>query len=151
MLKRLASMRAAWLVLPALAVLAACSSIPLRERETARRDLFHKYAGPPIDGFTYLGRYDGWASIGRYELVVWTTINDAYLITVSPPCEDLQFANRIGLTQTAHQVTQRFDFVKVGHWKCMIKTIQPVNYLAMKKEMRQKSADARAAPRDDGD
>ncbi len=145
MLKRLSNLKLAWLLLPAITLVSACSSIPLKQRDDEQRDMYHQYAGAPIEGFTYLGRYDSWTSIGRHELVVWTNINDAYLITVQPPCEDLQFAQRIGLTQTVHTVTQKFDFVKVGQWRCMIKSIQPINYLKMKQDRRQKTADAKAA------
>lgn len=137
--------KTAWLLVSALALLSACSEIPLNTRETKQAALYQQYAGPPVDGFTYLGRYDSWTSIGRYQLVVWTTPNDAYLITVRPPCTELPFAQHIGLTQTAHTVTQKFDFVLVGHDRCWIQSIQPVNYLQMKRDMRQKSADAKAA------
>jgi hypothetical protein len=78
--------------------------------------------------------------------VVWTNINDAYLITVEPPCEDLMFANRIGLTQTAHTVNRRFDFVTTRHWKCMIKEIRPINYLKMKQDARAAREAAKAQP-----
>jgi hypothetical protein len=134
-----------WLIVPALALLAACSEIPLNTRETKQAALYQQYAGAPVEGFTYLGRYDSWTSLGRYQLVVWTTPNDAYLITVRPPCTELPFAQHIGLTQTNHTVTQRFDFVLVGRDRCWIQSIQPVNYLQMKRDMRQKSADAKAA------
>jgi hypothetical protein len=144
MSKPISKRRAAWL-LPAAALLTACSGIPLRQREDAQRDRYHQYAGAPIPQFTYLGRYDSWTAIDRYELVVWTTINDAYLITVQPPCEDLQFTNRIGLTQTANTVSQRFDFVKVHGMNCFIKSIQPVNYLKMKQDRRAEAAAAKAA------
>ena len=80
--------------------------------------------------------------ISKYEVVVWTTINDAYLITVQPPCESLRFANSIGLTNTGNRVTQKFDFVLSDHDKCWIKSIQPVDYLQMKRDRRQKSAEA---------
>lgn len=122
--------------LAALAVLSACSDIPLRQREAATRDRYLQYAGAPIDSFTWLGRYDSWTAIDKYQLVVWTNINDAYLITVEPPCEDLMFANRIGLTQTAHTVNRRFDFVTTHGWRCMIKEIRPINYLKMKQDAR---------------
>jgi hypothetical protein len=145
MFKRLAHLKAGWLLLPAVALLAACTGIPVNQRESKQAELYHQYAGPPVDSFTYLGRYDSWTSIGQNQLVVWTTINDAYLITVRPPCTDLPFAQHVGLTQTAHTVSQRFDFVLVGHDRCWIQSIQPVNYLQMKRDMRQKSADAKAA------
>jgi hypothetical protein len=145
MFKRLSTLKAGLLLLPAVALLTACSGIPLNERETRQASLYHQYAGPPVDSFTYLGRYDSWTSIGQNQLVVWTTINDAYLITVRPPCTELPFVQHVGLTQTAHTVSQRFDFVLAGHDKCWIQSIQPVNYLQMKRDMRQKSADAKAA------
>ncbi len=144
MLKRGSKLKSG-LLLPAVAVLTACSGIPLKERDAEQRDRYHQYAGDPVDHITYLGRYDGWTAIGKHELVVFTNINDAYLITVQPPCEDLMFANSIGLTETAHTVYQKFDFVKVRGWRCMIKSIQPVNYRQMKRDMRQKTADAKAA------
>ena len=136
-------LRVAWLA-PLVAIIAACSGIPLKQRQDEERDRYHQYAGAPIPQFTYLGRYDGWTPIDRYELVVWTTINDAYLITVLPPCEDLLFTNHIGLTQTAHTVSQRFDFVKVHGMNCFIKSIQPIDYLKMKQDRRAQAEAAKA-------
>ena len=143
-MKQFLKLRIVW-ILPLVVVLAACSGIPLKDREMALRNRYHEYAGPPVKSYSHFGAYDGWAPIGQYELVVWTTINDAYLITVDPPCDDLMFANRISITQTADTVDQKFDFVKVGYSKCMIKSIQPVDYLKMKKAMRQESGEAKAA------
>ena len=139
-MKQSTTLRIVWLLL-AVTALAACSGIPLKERQTAQRDQYHRYAGAPVDSITHLGPFDGWTPIDRYELVVWANINDAYLITVEPPCEDLQFTNRIGLTQTANRVSQKFDYVKVGHDNCRIKSIQPVDYLQMKKDMRQENSE----------
>jgi len=136
----------------AVAVLGACSDIPLREREAATRDRYLQYAGAPIDSFTWLGRYDSWTAIDKYQIVVWTNINDAYLITVEPPCEDLMFVRRIGLTQTAHTVNRRFDFVTThgvdsrASWKCMIKEIRPINYLKMKQDARAAREAQKAQP-----
>ena len=136
--------RTAWL-LSALALLAACSGIPLKEREQEERDRFQAYAGEPVDHITWLGRFDSWEPIGRHELVVWTGVNEAYLIKVAPPCEDLQFANRIGLTSTAGTVSARFDFVKVRGWKCQIEEIRPVDYKRMRQDLRKELQEAKAA------
>jgi hypothetical protein len=135
----------AWL-LSATVLLSACSGIPLKQRQDELRARYEAYAGPPIEQFTYLGRYDSWQPIGTNELVVWTTISQAYLITVAPPCENLEFANRIGLTQTANTVSARFDFVRVGHqWRCPIQQIRPVDYLRMRQDMRKETEAAKAA------
>jgi hypothetical protein len=135
----------AWL-LSATALLAACSGIPLKQRQDEQRARYEAYAGPPIEQFTWLGRYDSWQSIGTNQLVVWTTPFQAYLIRVAPPCENLQFANRIGLTSTANTVSARFDFVKVGRqWRCPIQEIRPVDYQRMRQDMRKDAEDAKAA------
>ena len=136
---------AAWL-LSATALLAACSGIPLKQRQDAQRARYEAYAGPPVEQFTYLGRYDSWQSIGTNQIVVWTTPFQAYLIRVAPPCENLQFANRIGLTSTGNTVSARFDFVKVGRqWRCPIQEIRPVDYQRMRQDMRKEADEAKAA------
>ncbi|MGH8295799.1 MAG: DUF6491 family protein [Steroidobacteraceae bacterium] len=119
------------------ALLASCSGIPLRQRDAAQRARFEAYAGKPVDHFTWLTRYDGWEPISSDQLVVWTDINRAYLITVFKPCTDLMFARRISLTPTADTIYAHFDSVHVEGWNCVIKTIQPVDYLRMQHDLRR--------------
>ena len=118
---------------PALALLAGCvAAPPATPPPSAQAQLYLKYAGPPIDDFTYLGHYDGFKSLGGPYLVIWTTYTDAYLIKVQDPCIELPFTNAIGLTATSHTVNRRFDFVIVGHEHCRIGSIQRLDYQAMK-------------------
>jgi hypothetical protein len=124
-------------LLVAAALLAACSGIPLKQREAAERARFEAYAGPPVDHLTWLTDYNGWEPISRDQLVLWTDINDAYLITVFRPCTNLMFARRIGLHPTASTVYAHFDSVHVDRWNCIIKTIQPVDYRRMQRDLRQ--------------
>lgn len=128
--------RAAGAVLAA-ALLASCSGIPLKQRDAAERARFEAYAGKPVDHFTWLTGYDGWEPISRDQLVVWTDINQAYLITVFRPCTDLMFARRIALSPTAGTVYAHFDSVRAEGWNCMIKTIQPVDYRRMQHDLRR--------------
>ncbi|HJS89624.1 MAG TPA: DUF6491 family protein [Steroidobacteraceae bacterium] len=130
------SIPSAWLLVAA-ALLASCSGIPLKQRDAAERARFEAYAGAPVDHFTWLTHYDGWEPISPDQLVVWTDINDAYLITVFHPCTDLMFARRIGLTSSADTVYAHFDAVRTGRWRCMIKTIQPIDYRRMQKDRRE--------------
>ncbi len=118
------------------ALVAACSSIPLSQRDAAERDRFEAYAGKPVDHFTWLTHYQGWEPISPNQLVVWTDINQAYLITVFKPCTNLMFAHRIGLTSTADTVYAHFDHVKAEGWTCIIDTIRPVDYLRMEHDLR---------------
>jgi Family of unknown function (DUF6491) len=137
-------LQGAWLLLPAVAFLTACSGIPLKQRQDAQRTRYEAYAGSPIDRFTWLGRYDSWQPIGTNELVVWTTPFQAYLIKVAPPCDNLEFVNHIGLTSTANTVSSRFDFVKVGRWRCPIQEIRPLDYQRMRQDMRKQAEESKA-------
>ena len=135
-----------WLLVAAL-LLASCSGVPLKEREAARRAQFAAYAGKPVSHFTWLTRYDGWEPIARNQLVIWTGINQAYLITVSSPCTDLMFARGIALTPTVNTIYAHFDSVHTEGWRCIIDTIQPIDYRRMQQDLRrqrQAAADAQA-------
>lgn len=143
-------------MLVAAALLTACSGIPLRQREAAERNRFEAYAGKPVDHFTWLTHYEGWEPISPNQLVVWTDINRAYLVTVFHPCTDLMFARRIGLSSTADTVYAHFDAVHAEGWRCIINTIQPVDYLRMEHDLRkQREAEkaqkkSQAAPQSGG-
>jgi hypothetical protein len=126
-----------FVLLAAALITAACSGIPRRDRDQETLDRYLRYAGPPVDHITYLGRYDNWQSVSQYQIALWTSINDAYLITVRPPCENLRFANRIGITQTANTISSRFDSILVRGWKCQISEIRPIDYSRMRHDLRE--------------
>jgi hypothetical protein len=138
-MKRSITLRIAWL-LSAVFVVAACSGIPLKERQMEKRDRYHRYAGDPVDSIIHLGPFDSWTPIDKYELVLWTNMNDAYLIKLESPCEDILFADRIRIRRTGSTLSQKFDLVEVDQWNCRIESIQPVDYRQMKRDMRRESA-----------
>ncbi len=119
-----------------LGVLGGCATARHAESQVPSKDVqtYLKYAGPPIDRFTYLGRYDGFRTLGGQYVVIWTTFRDPYLIKVLDPCTELPFADRVGLTSTASTVSSHFDAVLVGHDRCRIDTIQRIDYDAMRKD-----------------
>jgi hypothetical protein len=92
------------------------------------------YAGEPVKSF-YLQNFDGWSPVSKDQLVVWSGINKAYLIKVVGYCPDLQFANAIGLTSTAHTV-DKFEKVLVGRDRCMINEIRPIDTKQMKEDRK---------------
>jgi hypothetical protein len=113
-------------------LLAGYASAQAAPPPTKDTQLFLKYSGPPIDGFTYIGHYYAFRSVGGPYVVIWTTFDDAYLIKVMDPCVNLPFAGSVDLTSTARTVDRRFDSLIVGHDHCRIDTIQHVDYPAMK-------------------
>jgi hypothetical protein len=135
-------------LLVAALITAACSGIPRRDRDQEALDRYLRYAGPPIDHITYLGHYDNWQSVSRYQVVLWTGINDAYLITVRSPCENLQFAQRIGITQTANTISSKFDAITVKGWRCQIAEIRPIDYKKLRQDLREEHAREKAEKAD---
>src|SRR5262245_53267735 len=125
------------LIILGAAMLAACATQAPRERDAEAYALYRDFSGAPVDEFTYLGRYEGWRSLGKNVLAVQTGINEAYLIKVQGPCSDLQFANTIGITSTGSTVRRGLDAVRVGGLRCPIEEIRPVDYPALKKARRE--------------
>ncbi len=118
------------------ALLGACASVAQHGKQQQLQQ-YLQYAEAPVDSFTYLGHFDDWQSLSDTQLVVWTTFNEPYLITVRAPCIDLQFAQRIGLTSTAGAVSNNLDAVILEHQHCQITQIRPVDYRKMQAELRK--------------
>jgi hypothetical protein len=129
----------------ALLLVSACSGIARRQDGQSQLDRYLQYAGAPVDHFTYLGRYDSWQALSRNQLVVWTSMNDAYLLTVADICPDLQFTQRIGVSSTGGSVS-RLEAVSFDHQRCPISEIRPVDYRKMRRDAAR-NGDAPAGAR----
>src|SRR5579862_9550720 len=86
-----------------LGLIGGCATAPTKAT-------FEQYASPPVDSFTYLGRYNGVRILDGNNFVLWTTVNDAYLIKVMDPCPNLAFANKVDLTSASNTVTSSVDW-----------------------------------------
>ena len=95
---------------------------------------YREYAGQPIKSF-YMNNYDGWSPVSKDQLVVWTGINEAYLLKVTGYCPNLQYAHAIGVTSTANTV-DKFEKVIVGRDKCFINEIRPIDTKQMKADRK---------------
>lgn len=116
----------------ALALVSGCAT-PAPSSASPTLQTYLQFAGPPIDSFTYLGRYDGFRAFGQRDVVIWTNINDAYALHLMSPCVSLPFANGVKLTSSVKTVTRSVDAVLVGGDRCRIESIRHIDYLAMKK------------------
>jgi hypothetical protein len=117
----------------AAALLAGCTTLPPDKQESATEAKLLKFAGPPIDSFTYLGHYDGIRTLGDEQVVLFTTVNDGYLIRVRAGCRNLHFVNRFGLTSSDRTVNRAFDFVLADQERCPIASIRHIDYGAFKR------------------
>jgi len=116
-------------------VLLGCAATAKRTTEGGPAEQFLRYAGPPIESFTYLRHYYAWKPLGNLQVALWTDINDAYLLTVLPPCVGLDFARGISVSSTANTITRGVDALKFDQQYCFITQIRHVDYLAMKREL----------------
>jgi uncharacterized protein DUF6491 len=107
-------------------LLAGCANNPKLD--------YSDYVGEPVKSF-YMPNFDGWTPVSKDQLVVWTGINEAYLLTVTGYCPDLKFANTIAVTSTANTV-DKFEKVLVGRDRCFIKEIRPVDTKQMKADRK---------------
>ncbi|RPE77104.1 DUF6491 family protein [Vulcaniibacterium tengchongense] len=128
----------------ATAVIAAagCASDP-KLRDADRLELYRANAGAPVGNFQYFGRLDGWTPLGDSALAVWTKPNQAYLLELNGPCQDLDFANAITVTNQFGRVHSRFDKVivlgrGVDRMPCFIREIRPIDVKALKQAEKDK-------------
>ena len=104
------------------------------ETQQKNLDRYTPYLQPPVDQFSYWSLYK-WQLVGAEKIVVWTTVKDAYLLTVEQPCAKLQWANGITLsTQQSHFVSRRIDYVNADDDRCRITQIQPLDYARLLKD-----------------
>lgn len=131
----------AWLPFAAI-LLAACASTPLAQQDTAERASYMAHAGAPVPQFTWVGSYRRSTAISSDQVVVWTDLNSAYLVTALHPCANLWFSHNIGFTQTGDSVYARVNLVRADGWTCGIKSIQPVDYRAVEQDLSRQQATA---------
>jgi hypothetical protein len=125
-----------------IAALAACASTGMNRKDEPQFN-YVDYAGEPIDDFTTFG-LDSWSAVSRNQLVVWDSVNRAYLLTVWDSCRDLKFANTIAVTSTSRTVS-KFEKVLVERDSCPIKEIRPIDVKQMKADRRAAAEAAKAA------
>src|SRR6185436_7913110 len=88
------------------------------------------YAGEPVKSF-YMSNFDGWNVVSKDQVVIWSGLNKAYLLTLTGYCPDLQHVNAIAVTSTGNTV-DRFEKVIVGKDRCFINEIRPLDTKQMK-------------------
>ena len=130
-------------------LLAGLAAVPAVAQQTSseRADLarYQKYAGTPVDSVRYF-QINGFQYLAPDKVAIWFGVNKLYLLTVQTPCNNLGFANGIGLTAKNNMLYKNFDFVTFDHQRCKITKIEPVNELKMKQDRaKEKGAAAPAS------
>jgi len=138
--------------------LAGCATHNLSDDE--RLALYRSHAGAPVKDFQYFGSLNGWSNLGDTALAVWTKPGTAYLLELSGPCNDLDYAPAISITNMMGRVSARFDSVIVLggprsiRIPCRINTIRPLDVKALKmseQQLREAKIEERAEQQPAGD
>jgi hypothetical protein len=114
----------------------------VRHQDTLDRYL--SYAGEPVGQFNSF-RLDSWEPLDRDKIVLWTGVNEAYLVTVWDTCRDLQYTNHIRVLSTMGSSISRFDKIKVDGDTCPIREIRPIDVKRMKADRAADRAEKAAS------
>ncbi|MFA6229964.1 MAG: DUF6491 family protein [Rhodanobacter sp.] len=130
--------RLRWLIGITLAgFLVACSSVPYAQRQQQRQAAYLAAAGMPVQHFRFMSLWS-WEPLSDSQVVIYTRPNQAWLLDLDGPCQNLQYTNAIGLTSGFGQVSTRFDKVLTGrrYFPCTIQQIRPVDVARLKIEQQ---------------
>lgn len=111
---------------------AGCATDVARMKTETAIDRYRPYVGAPIDNFTAFS-FHGWELAGHDQVVIWTGVNEAYLVTVWDTCPNLDFAQGIGISSTNHAVS-RSETLRVGRDRCPIESIRPIDIRRYKED-----------------
>ena len=106
---------------------------------------FEKFAGAPVAQFRYF-QLTGFEPLADHTVAVWTGPNKVYLIKVREPCSNFNYASTLSLDGSPTNLfTQKFGTVRFGDEQCMVESIRPVDYRAMRKHRSSQKDDKSAA------
>lgn len=141
--------KATWAIVALATTLGACSTVPYAQRQAQRQAAYAAAAGAPVRSFHFYNLYS-WEPLGNSQVAVYTQANRAWLLDLGL-CQNLEFANAIGLTSFGGDVSVNFDKVLAGRGypPCFITKIRPVDVATLKLEQQaQRKIDAE--PREQG-
>lgn len=124
-----------------LAALAGCAT-KSAITDAERLELYRSHAGEPVDSVRYPTRYTGWTPLGNRALALWTRPSEAWLLDLSAPCQNLDFALAISIDSRSGWLSSRFDRITVHDGglisiPCQIQSIRPLDVKAIRFEEKK--------------
>lgn len=119
-------------------LLTACASARMAEQQQKENFArYQPYIGETVSQYTRYTHNEGWTPVDNEHVIVTSNVNEAYMLTVAPPCMNLPFAGvAIGVTERfPNVVASGFDSIRVRGESCRILKIQKVDYKGMQTEL----------------
>jgi phage tail protein X len=140
-------------LLPAVVALSACAT-GAAQRDAERLALYRSHAGDPVDSILYTNSNNGWTPLGEGAFALWTAPSKAWLVQLYPPCNELDYADRIAFRDPMGRLSAKFDRVMVANHglmpiSCTIQEIRPLDIKAIRtaeRDMRAKRQVEAAPP-----
>ena len=129
-------------ILAVAALASACASNSGLSQSQDKLTQYGPYVGEPVSSFTAF-RQHSWEAISRTQLVLWTSINDAFLLTVANNCPNMMFTNAVSVSSTGSSISKH-DAVIVKGDRCPITEIQPIDVRRMRDDRNARQAEAAA-------
>ncbi|TBR13223.1 MAG: hypothetical protein EPO46_03165 [Lysobacter sp.] len=112
--------------------------------DSAQLALYRQHAGAAVPRFRYAGHLVSWTPLGPHTLAVRTGRRQAYLLELSGPCPDLEFAPAVSVTDSLGSVSTHFDrVIPLGtgaNVPCPIAEIRPLDLAAIHAAERARTA-----------
>lgn len=115
-----------------------------RERFDQRREFVSQFAGAPRSSVSFMRHYD-FEPLGEHTLLLYESLNRAYLVEIEDFCPELTSALAIGVDNKTSTLNAKFDSVHVRGRNCRILEIRPVDVKAMKAAQKQRREAEKAA------
>jgi hypothetical protein len=122
--------------------ISACAPMQPAPR-LAPLERYMPYVGEPVDSFVAF-RFDGWEVLSDDKLILWTNPSQAYLITVQTPCSNLEFTERLRVTQTGSTVShfEQIEFRDRSSRmlsRCPIMEIRPLDIRRYHQDLKRRN------------
>ncbi|MEY2865977.1 MAG: hypothetical protein RIQ43_3 [Pseudomonadota bacterium] len=141
-------MRLKWMLL---LVAAIATTAGAQDRKTERLtkmeqrlEFVTRFASEPKSSVPFARSYD-FEPLGRHTLLLYESMNRAYLVEIEDFCPDLPTAMAIGVENKTSTLNAKFDALRIGGRSCRIQQIRPVDVKAMKTAQKAEREAAKAA------
>ena len=139
--------KSAAVLLSILIAAAASAAVGKSDRQTRmdeRRAFVSGFAGEARSSVRFSRFYD-FEPLGTDTLLLYESLNRAYLVKIEDFCPDMPTAFKLGVDNSSSSLNIRLDAIVVRGNRCRIIEIRPVDVKAMKAAQKAKREAAKSA------
>lgn len=107
---------------------------------SARIDFVNQFAGAPEQHVPFV-QYQNFEPVSESSLILYETMNRAYLVDIEESCWNLPYAQGIFVNHGGNTLSIAFDSIVIGDRSCRITEIRPLDVKAMKAAEKAMKAD----------